>query len=291
MNFRKLAIGTAQFGLEYGIANRVGQVSRAEAEAILRVAKSNGVDTLDTAILYGKSESLLGEIGISDWNVVSKLPEMPLEERDPSRWVQGQVLSSLERLNVRCLAGLLLHRPEQLTGARGKRLYDALKQQKEDGLIERIGISIYDPSELDRLPPQMDFDIVQAPFNIFDNRLIESGWLGRLKEANCQVYVRSIFLQGLLLFAPEERPSQFARWRPVWQSWHSWLSQTGLTPLEACMRYVLSFDDVYRVIIGVETASQLEQAIVASTGILPPVPERFHTLDETLLNPALWNRV
>lgn len=148
----KLALGTAQLGLNYGIANRQGQVSVDEAEeAILRHAQSSGMDTLDTAMAYGDSEQRLGVIGVAGWHVVSKLPAIPDACPDVFRWVATSVQESLQRLQVTSLYGLLLHRPEQLLARDGERLYLALQQLKDDGVVGKIGVSIYDPSELDAL--------------------------------------------------------------------------------------------------------------------------------------------
>lgn len=77
MHSRRLALGTAQFGMRYGVANRVGQVPAGEARRILERARTAGMDTLDTAAAYGASETLLGSVGVADWIVVTKLPPCP----------------------------------------------------------------------------------------------------------------------------------------------------------------------------------------------------------------------
>ena len=110
----KLALGTVQFGLNYGIANLAGQVGLTEAQAILSHARKCGLDTLDTAVNYGDSEQRLGEIGVTDWQVISKLPALPEQCDDVATSVRNQVQASLERLRNTKLQGLLLHRPEQL---------------------------------------------------------------------------------------------------------------------------------------------------------------------------------
>jgi Predicted oxidoreductases (related to aryl-alcohol dehydrogenases) len=111
---RRVALGTVQFGLSYGIANQSGQISRDEASAILQEAWASGIRMLDTAIVYGESEQVLGEIGIPSWDVVSKLPEIPLDCSNVMEWVFDSINGSLDRLKIDCLYGLLLHRPEQL---------------------------------------------------------------------------------------------------------------------------------------------------------------------------------
>jgi len=284
----KLAIGTAQFGQPYGIANQAGQVSLHEGKAMLQLAADNGIDTLDTAIAYGDSEQRLGEIGVQGWQVVSKLPIIPDDCADTLQWVTEAIDGSLQRLNVNSLYGLLLHRPQQLMEKNGDKLYRALQQLKQEGLVQKIGISIYAPSELDTLCNHYQFDLVQAPFNIMDRRLIDTGWLSRLAEQGMELHVRSAFLQGLLLMAPSDRPSKFDRWAPLWSKWHEWLKDVNLTPLEACLRYTLSFSEISRVIVGVDNRNQLKQIIHATKGSLPQIPDVLKTDAPDLINPAHW---
>lgn len=284
----KLALGTVQFGLNYGIANQQGQVSHDAARAIIEHARASDIDMLDTAIAYGDSERRLGEIGIPDWQVVSKLPAIPVGCSDISEWVADAVNESLYRLKIKSLYGLLLHRPQQLVEQDGDRLYHTLQQLKHDGLVRKIGVSIYDPEELDALAGRYDIDIVQAPFNIMDRRLIDSGWLSRLAEQGTELHVRSVFLQGLLLMTPSDRLKKFERWASLWSKWENWLKYTELTPLQACLRYALSFSEINKVIIGVDSLNQLKEILLATAGPMPQVPKGLQTNDIDLLNPARW---
>jgi aryl-alcohol dehydrogenase-like predicted oxidoreductase len=115
----KLALGTAQFGLAYGIASPQPQIAYAESKAIVDYAAGQGITVLDTAMGYGDSEARLGEIGVDAWKVISKLPEVPVGE-DAETWIINAVKSSLDKLKVASLYGLLLHRPVQLLGDRGQ---------------------------------------------------------------------------------------------------------------------------------------------------------------------------
>ena len=96
----KIALGTVQFGMSYGISNNVGQVNSSDAKDIMLYAKSVGIDTLDTAIAYGDSERCLGEVGINDWNVITKLPEVPDDCACISSWITGQIENSLMNLEL-----------------------------------------------------------------------------------------------------------------------------------------------------------------------------------------------
>jgi len=287
----KLALGTVQFGLPYGIANQVGQVSQSNVAEILSLAASYGVNTLDTAVAYGSSEAILGAVGINDWQVISKLPALPQNCPNAEQWVEEQLLGSLKRLKLSQLDALLLHRPEQLLGGQGEALYRAMQIQQSKGLVEKIGISIYQPEELEAIFPSMAFDIVQAPFNILDRRLKDSGWLSRLNSQGVELHVRSVFMQGLLLMQPEQRPHKFKRWDLIWDTWRSWLNDNQLSPVEACLRYVLSQNEISKIVVGVDNPQQLKQIITASYGDLPLVPENLGCSDIDLLNPSHWSRL
>ena len=141
----KLALGGAQFGLAYGISNQSGQVSRQVARRIVGLARRAGVDTIDTAIAYGDSEACLGEIGVDDFRVVTKLPPMPEDIADVAGWVRAQINESLERMGLMRVYALLLHRADQLLGNRGQALAEALQHAKQDGMVAKVGVSIYDP--------------------------------------------------------------------------------------------------------------------------------------------------
>jgi len=284
----KLALGTAQFGLSYGVANETGKVECSEVTAILRRACLNGVDTLDTAITYGDSEKCLGEAGVDGWRVVSKLPELPENCIDVTAWVNDQVLGSLSRLKIRCFAGFLLHRPSQLLGKNGKALWAALQNLKHDSIVEKIGFSIYDPSELDVLWPNFPPDLVQAPYNILDRRLEGSGWLKRMDEAGVEVHVRSVFLQGLLLMDKSSRPKKFDRWVDLWSVWDAWLAEYGQTALHACLAFVLSEPRISRVIVGVDGLSQLKEILLTTDDAVKELVPDISLNDVDLIDPSRW---
>jgi aryl-alcohol dehydrogenase-like predicted oxidoreductase len=284
----RLALGTVQFGLPYGVANRAGQVTRPEAQAMLQLAASNGIDTLDTAIAYGDSETCLGEAGTQGFKLVTKLPAVPDDCADVSVWVEQQVSASLAKLGVTSVYGLLLHRSEQLLGTNGVALYRALQGLKGNGQVQKLGVSIYSPSELDALIPQYRFDLVQAPFNLVDQRLHSTGWLQRLKGSGVEVHTRSVFLQGLLLMAKADIPAKFAPWNVLWQQWQQWLTGREASSVQACLTFPLSFPEIDRVVVGADSVNQLAQILKATNAIpIGDLPD-LQSEDENLINPAKW---
>lgn len=287
MNSR-LAVGTVQFGLPYGIANRVGQVTRDEARSVLDHAWASEIDTIDTAIAYGQSEIRLGEIGVGHWRVVSKLPAIDESCADVSGLVQSAVLGSLERLKIPKLHGLLLHHAQQLIGSRGDELYRAMSALKGQGMVDKIGISIYSPDELDALWPSFQLDLIQVPFNVLDRRIATSGWLSRLHQAGAEVHARSIFLQGLLLMDAANRPAYFKRWQPLWNEWHRWLDEQALTPLQACLGFALSQTEIDRFVVGVDSLKQLQDILGSVNGPTEGLFGSPCSDDPDLIIPSRW---
>jgi aryl-alcohol dehydrogenase-like predicted oxidoreductase len=155
-------------------------------------------------------------------------------------------------------------------------------------MVEKIGVSIYDPAELDLLSQCLTLDILQAPFNILDRRLITSGWMDRLAQMNIELHTRSVFLQGLLLMPSSKRPDKFKRWQSLWEQWEHWLAESGLTPIQACLRDALAQATIAKVIIGVDSLVQIQQILQASTGSSPALPPALHSNDIDLINPARW---
>ena len=287
----KLALGTVQFGLPYGIANQNGQVTRHEAKSMLTLAGINGIDTLDTAISYGESESCLGEVGVDGFEIITKLPAVPDNCLDINAWVQDHVASSLSRLGVSKLHGLLLHRSEQLLEEYGNVLYQSMQNLKDIGTVEKIGVSIYAPEELEVITKNFSLDLIQAPFNLIDRRLYTTGWLQKLKDNGIEIHTRSVFLQGLLLLSKEAIEPKFMPWNNLWIKWHKWLSENNVSAIQACLEYPLSFSEIDRIVVGTDNVNQLQQIIDASCNAGQLDLPDLECISEDLINPSRWSQL
>jgi aryl-alcohol dehydrogenase-like predicted oxidoreductase len=284
----KIAIGTAQFGMNYGIANKSGRIKNPEIHTIIELARQSGVDMLDTAISYGDSEDILGSMGVNDFKVITKLPHISFQGKNVIDLIERQALSSIDRLKIDKLDGILLHQPDQLFEPDGSLILEALINLKAKGITEKIGVSIYSPNQLDSLFELHVFDIVQAPLNILDRRLINSGWLDKLKEHNTEVHARSIFLQGLLLMSWQEITKNFSEWDYIWNKWFYWLDKYNITASELCMNFVSSVPQLDRVVIGIDSTYQLKQLLShLESKNIAPIPN-IQCNDEKLINPSLW---
>lgn len=285
----KLALGSAQFGLNYGVTNQVGLISELEGRKIIECAFENGISSIDTAIDYGIAEVKLGEIGVSNWDITTKLPELPINLN--YGYVQEMVEKSLARLKISRLNEILLHRPDQLFSYQGEIIYEILNKLKDRGLVNKIGISIYDTENALKYFQRYHFDVIQIPFNLFDNRLFENNLNTKLIDKNVEIQVRSIFLQGLLLQSLEEIPQKFLKWSYLWEEYNNWVQEINMTRIEACLNYVAGFSEIKKVIVGVDSFLHLKEilGIDYSKKMVKPLPNQFNRVEQELINPVNWN--
>lgn len=283
----KLALGTVQFGLNYGVANHSGQVALSQVQEILALAKCAGITTLDTAIAYGDSEQILGLVGMDSFSIISKLPPLP-ENVAVQPWVEAQIKSSLQRLNVKKLNGLLLHRALDVVGERGLELQHALQFSVDQGWIDATGISIYDPTELDQIIPVWRPALIQTPLNVFDQRLIQSGWLKKLTDLNIRIHTRSTFLQGLLLMSVKDIPEYFFPWKKHLDAWHIWCNKQSVTPLQAAFAFLNQIHDIENVVVGVDSALHLSQILKNVQEQIDTDWQQWAISDKNLIDPSRW---
>ena len=281
---RKIALGTVQFGLDYGITNHSGQVAIDEVKDILNYAKTNNIDTLDTAARYGNSEQVLGEVGVNNYRIITKTT--PLKNG-----VDGVIKGfhqSLDNLNIGQVEGLLIHNIDDTKDKRFGELFHKLNNLKEEGLINKIGFSTYTPDQVDFLLENFDFDLIQVPFNIFDNRLIQGGQLKALKKKKIEIHARSVFLQGLLLDF-NNLSDYFLTWKNEFDIYQNVVKESGLSKLEYALNFALSVHEIDKVLVGVNSEDQLREIVssVKGQGDLSAYP----ICDKNLLNPSNWGKL
>ena len=261
MLLNKLALGTAQFGSNYGVANFIGKIDISEQKLIIDHARKVGVDTIDTAINYGTSENNLGTFDIKDFKLVTKIPSIPKNCENIENWLFDQFNKSLNRLNLESIYALLLHDSKDIIRHQDKvlKFFENLKKHKK---IKKFGVSIYCPKELEEIFKITNLEIIQTPLSIIDNSIITSGWLDKLKKMNVEVHARSIFLQGLLLLEKKNMPKKFLKWDNVWDNWFKFLNEhQNLDPIQICTNYVISNKKIDKVVIGIDNFNQFNQII------------------------------
>lgn len=289
----KIALGTVQFGVNYGISNKAGKTSQAEVGAILAAARSNGVSVIDTASLYGDSEAVLGQSlpADSSFKIVTKTPQFAKQTLDgaDAQQLEDTLRSSLAKLGTDSVYGLLIHRADDLLLPGGDLLVERLLRLKQTGLVSKVGVSVYSGRQIDLVLERFPMDLIQLPINVLDQRLLQSGHLQKLKNAGVEIHARSAFLQGLLLMELQEIPGYFDSVRGRLESYHRFIKEHGLTPLQAALGFVSGIPEIDQVVCGVNDARQLREICEAAQAKVDfRAFADFATTDEAIVNPALW---
>lgn len=289
----KIGLGAAQFGLDYGVSNRGGQTYQQEVEKILAVAATNGVDMIDTAASYGDSEAVLGRALTSnnEFKLITKTRSFAGKAitEDDAQELEKTFRCSLEKLGRSSVYGLLVHQADDLLCRGGDMLMERMKVLQGAGLVKKIGISVYSAEQIDRLLANYDFDLIQLPVNLLDQRLIKSGHLVKLKARNVEIHARSVFLQGLVLMPPETLPLFFKPIRAHLETCRRAFDAKGISPLMAALAFASGVYELDAIICGVNDHAQLE-GICAAARATTDIADfgQFALDDEVFLNPANW---
>lgn len=287
----KLIIGTAQWGLDYGISNNNGKTGKCEVENILKTAKNHGINTLDTASAYGDAEKIIGELKKEDSKIITKI-SIGNQDKDVKQSrddIHNKVMRSFSNLGKFVLEGVLVHDPGNLESCKYSWSWDALKDIKEEGYMKKIGISVYNPSQAEKLAEMYKPDIIQLPFNAFDKKAADLGTLKRLKDEGIEIHARSLFLQGLLLMNIKDISKYFTPWMSEIERWHEYCITNRLTLLEGAIANAMREESIDKFIVGIEDTRQLIQIIDASKR---QVRNGFKSCqsegNEGLINPSEW---
>lgn len=260
----KLALGTVQFGLNYGVSNAQGQVPPQEVGRILEYAKTAGISLLDTAQGYGNSERVLGQFDLSGFKVVTK--------------VKGRydLAPSLENMHVKSIYGLMLHDENEMN----PETWHWLTECKAKGLVEKIGVSVYTPARLVQIISEFPIDLVQIPVNLLDQRFIPL--LPALKARQIEIHARSAFLQGLLLQSLDQINAYFDPIRPV-------LEKIPQDRLATVLQFVHNLPEIDQVVVGVTSLQELQQIVTAlARKTVPIVANQFTISDDDFILPQNW---
>ncbi|MEL7428370.1 MAG: aldo/keto reductase, partial [Pseudomonadota bacterium] len=211
---------------------------------------------------------------------------------DGSMEPETEFINSLDALDVSSLYGYLVHDAgmllsQDLVGG-GDALYRKLCSLREQGLVRKIGVSVYRPDELVALTARYDLDLVQLPCNAIDKRWEEPGLVEKIHQSGVEVHVRSVFLQGLLVMPREQISAYFDPWASLLAQWHEWCSRKNVTPVEACLGALSGKEWISKLVVGVTSTAQLDELAAATKTIIDDVSDIPQTNDEDLLNPARW---
>lgn len=293
----RLVLGTAQLGMPYGIANTTGKPDMATATKIISMALDNGIAEFDTAQAYGTSEEVLGSVfkrlGVSNRvKIISKLqPDLPWRN---FRKIREALVRSLKNLGTNKLDGLMLHQ-EALLDIWDQGLGEVLlKCRDKEPWFRRIGVSVYSPQRAVQALENKHLEMVQIPSNILDRRFENIGVFKIARNSGKTVYVRSIFLQGLLLMNKENLCGVMKKAEPILKHIEDLSSKFGISRQHLAMGYAQYAYPDAKLVIGAETPRQVEENLTIwgrpyPLDIVSDIQQRFKHVDEKILNPSFWN--
>jgi aryl-alcohol dehydrogenase-like predicted oxidoreductase len=282
----QLTLGTVQFGLQYGIAGGKHLLADDDIRDILDFAFRQGIQTLDTAPAYGDIEERLCSLcdGIA-FRIVSKIPPLPgeLDDTAAGQWAINSALTSRTRLGHKLYA-LLFHRAEDLLGPRGDAVSKAVgRWARTEGIL--IGASGYDAGVVRSLFEMRRISVAQLPGNALDQRIDRI--LEKI-EPKPDLYLRSAFLQGLLLLPFEDAVKRVPAAKFALQQWRQWLTHRGMSPIHGALSIVRAFSDVASCVVGVDSRSQLEEITDAWQLVKPISAKELSCNDPQSIDPRLW---
>jgi aryl-alcohol dehydrogenase-like predicted oxidoreductase len=281
-----LVLGTAQLGLDYGATNSVGRPCDDDAVALLELALSGGIRTVDTAAAYGDAESRLGNLDFSSkFKVISKFQctnDQPLD-----------LEQHLRRLQLQSIHGLLFHSALDLNGDEGLNALGKLRDYKRLGLVEKIGFSAYSLEEIQNtLGVFPDVDLIQVPGNALDFRILDSEIVHALSEKDIEIHVRSVFLQGLLLNQTSDPiDRQHLHILDVLKDIEWAATSTGQSVIQFLLNQIRNHPHVSAVVIGASSAIELAEILKSWDSPNVESPRLQHNLDYKKLDPRNWHRV
>ncbi len=287
----KLSLGTVQFGLDYGIANSEGKPSQNCINEIVNHIYEHNINCFDTAQDYGNSEEVLGKslVDKSDIVIVSKLKSELFEEN-----LDKNISKTLDNLQQKTIFGLLLHDSQLLYRWSQKHSF-SVQQLLDDKKIDYFGVSIYSNKDFELAINNDNIQIIQIPFNLFDQRAVTQRWLKRAKEANKLIFIRSIFLQGLFFMNKDELKGNLAKAKPYLERLKELEHKFNLSTAELAMAYVESVAKESVLLFGCDSLAQAKENIssykqlpILKQESLDELKELFSTIPEEITNPTLW---
>ncbi len=291
----RFVLGTAQLGMDYGIANVQGQPSEKLACEIIGAALECGINCFDTAAAYGNSEVVLGRAlrycgAGPDIKIVSKLS--PDLQPTDSKVVEQSIEASCRNLGVDRLWCLMLHRANWLDSWH-KGLGQTLCRSREAGDVRYLGVSVYTPDDARRALEHADIQVIQVPCSLWDQRMLREGIFDLAKKKSKLCFVRSIYLQGLLLLSPQDVAKKLPAAKRASQKWYELAAQSGMSPKHLSISFGLSLN--VPLVIGVESIQQLNEntQLFQQAPLSADVSEGIGSqlsplLSDEIVNPSLW---
>jgi len=299
MKENKLVLGTAQFGLDYGIANKIGKPEENKVFEIMKYAVENGINYFDTAYSYGNSEIIIGKFlnfhknYKNKVNIITKMSSLKNKKINEKN-INNCFFQSLCRLKQASLYCYMIHDFNDIKNNCDEIVYSFTKL-KNDDYIKKIGVSIYDKSQIKFLLKNFNFDLIQIPINIFDQRLLKDDILLDLKSRGIEIYTRSVFLQGLIFLDKNNLPSKFKSVKKQLEKLNDISLKFNISKEEIALAFIIAINEIDKIVIGIEKIEQLKRNIKIANNF-----KNFNKIksfinfkdfvieDENIIDPRKW---
>jgi len=289
---KKIIIGTAQFGSNYGVTNKTGELSFSKIKKIVYEASKQNINFFDTSPTYGNAENKLGKSLKLNSKIITKISgnKDNYFDKDNLRKIEKTFLKSLNNLKVNKIYGLLIHSTEDLYKKNNKILIDFLEDLKKNNIVEKIGVSIYQKKDYRNATKLFNPDIVQLPISIADQRLLTNNFLSCLKKKNIEIHARSIFLQGLLISRTKSLPRNLIFFKNYLSSFDKKLKNNKLKPIDACLLFINNIKEIDKFIIGFTSLKEFKEilGINCKKRIKLNFFNQFRSNNVEILNPSNW---
>jgi aryl-alcohol dehydrogenase-like predicted oxidoreductase len=281
----KLALGTVQFGLNYGINNTIGIPVTDELIDLFNLAAKEQIEYLDTAHGYGDAEIKIGKFADNRFKVISKFSKCVSECA-----LLNQFEETLQSVKQQRIYGYMAHNANDLIER--AELWDAMLTLKNKNRVEKIGYSLYTPEQLELLLLKgMVPDFVQLPYSLLDRKF--ESCFENLKNLGTEIHVRSVFLQGLYFMDTKNLPFKLLALTNSLNELNSICEDKGVSRGALALNFVAGNPLVDRVVIGVDSAFQLKENIelvdrwVTDEELIDAV-KKIEVSHPELLNPVNW---
>ena len=285
---KKIILGTAQFGSNYGISNNEEKLTKNKVIKLLNFAQKKSINYLDVANAYKGYKKILSKINLRKWKISTKISKKQILKNNTEKKFYSFFYKQLKLLDQKKIEYFLFHNSADLLTKNGEKIYKILYNLKKENLIKKIGISIYAPNEIKRITNHYKIDIVQAPYNVFDQRIDDDKLLKKLKSKNIELHVRSIFLQGLLLIKKKKIPSKFSKWSSFFDKWYNFLDNNRTNALNECLNFVSLNKNISKYVVGVNSLNNLKDILFTKINLSKKNFDVLKSNDINLIDPRRW---
>lgn len=288
---KRIILGTVQFGLDYGIANKSGKPSTKEVTAILDCAVANDVRMLDTAEAYGDSQEVIGQYHRASSNRFDIITKYSPGRKDLPSDIVLRVEHDIKTLGVESLYGYMFHSFQDFERSFGT-FRRPLGELRSAGRIRKLGVSVYSNEEVEALLGVKEIDLIQIPFNLLDNANLRGAVLKAATNRGIEVHTRSVFLQGLFFRELSLLSNRLKPLEPHLAQIAAIANRANVSISDLSLHYALHQSFIDCMLIGVDTRIQLEENLRAIEVAVPNSAlseiDKIRVEDTTLLNPSTW---